>query len=49
MTSTRRDLVVAAVFCAVVGLYDAFYVWCLVTGGPLVILPFGGIAWRRPA
>ena len=35
MTSARRDLVVAALFCAAVGLYDAFYVWRLVSGGPL--------------
>ena len=36
MIDARRDLVAAAVFCAAVGLYDAFYVWRLVTGGPLV-------------
>jgi hypothetical protein len=36
VSGTRRELVVAAVFCAAVGLYDAFYVWRLVTGGPLV-------------
>lgn len=36
MTDARRDLVVAATFCAAVGLYDAFYVWRLVSGGPLV-------------
>lgn len=36
MTSARRDLVIAAAFCAAVGLYDAFYVWRLVSGGPLV-------------
>lgn len=36
MRPARRDLVVAAVFCAAVGLYDAFYVWRLVTGGPLI-------------
>lgn len=32
----RRDLVVAAVFCAAVGLYGAFHVWRLVSGGPLI-------------
>jgi len=36
VTGARRDLVVAAVFCAAVGLYDAFYVWRLVSGGPLI-------------
>lgn len=36
MTSARRDLVVAAVFCAAVGVYDAVYVWRLVTGGRLI-------------
>jgi alpha-1,2-mannosyltransferase len=36
VTPARRDLVVAAVFCAAIGLYDAFYVWRLVTGGPLI-------------
>ncbi|HET6194781.1 MAG TPA: glycosyltransferase family 87 protein, partial [Acetobacteraceae bacterium] len=36
MSPARRDLVVAAVFCAVVGVYDAFYVWRLVSGGPLI-------------
>ena len=36
MRQGRRDLVVAAVFCAVVGLYDALYVWHLISGGPLL-------------
>jgi len=32
----RRDLLVAAIFCAVVGLYDALYVWRLISHGPLI-------------
>jgi len=36
VTPARRDLVVAAVFCAAVGLYGAFYVSRLVSGGPLI-------------
>ena len=44
MTAGRRDLLVAALFCAAVGLYDASYAWRLFTGGPLigpaVVTPF---------
>jgi hypothetical protein len=36
VTEARRDLVVAALFCAAAGLYGAFYVWRLVSGGPLI-------------
>ena len=36
MTQGRKDLVVAAVFCAAVSFYDAFYFWRLMSGGPLV-------------
>jgi len=34
--SPRYDLVLAAVFCAAVGLYDTVYVWRLVSHGPLI-------------
>ena len=36
MTRSRPDLVLAAAFCAAVGLYDALYVWRLISGGPLI-------------
>jgi len=36
VTRARPDLVLAAAFCAAVGLYDALYVWRLISGGPLV-------------
>lgn len=36
MKTERRDLLLAAIFCAAVGLYDALYVWRLVTHGPLI-------------
>jgi hypothetical protein len=32
----RVDLAAAAVFCAAVGLYDAIYVWHLISKGPLI-------------
>ncbi len=32
----RTDLLIAAIFCAAIGLYDALYVWRLVTHGPLI-------------
>jgi hypothetical protein len=36
VSQARRDLVVAAVFCAVVGIYDLLYLWYTLTGGPLI-------------
>jgi hypothetical protein len=36
VTQGRKDLVVAAVFCAAVGLYDLLYLWYTLTGGPLI-------------
>jgi alpha-1,2-mannosyltransferase len=36
VSAAHRDLVIAAVFCAAVGVYDALYVWRLVSGGPLI-------------
>jgi alpha-1,2-mannosyltransferase len=36
VTRARPDLVIAAVFCGAVGLYDAIYVWNLISGGPLI-------------
>jgi alpha-1,2-mannosyltransferase len=36
VTRARPELVVAAAFCAAVGLYDALYVWRLISGGPLI-------------
>jgi alpha-1,2-mannosyltransferase len=36
VTRARPDLVVAAVFCGAVGVYDAIYLWNLVAKGPLL-------------
>ncbi|HSI02804.1 MAG TPA: glycosyltransferase family 87 protein [Reyranella sp.] len=44
MIAERRDILVAAIFCGAVGLYDALYLWNLFTDGPLigpaVVTPF---------
>ena len=36
MRPPRHDLLVAALFCAAIGLYDALYVWRLISHGPLI-------------
>lgn len=36
MKPASHDLLAAAIFCAVIGLYDVLYVWWLISHGPLI-------------